>query len=175
MPVIRYFPVFPENPTNPARTNILTGDVHINLRRWRQLPLHTRKYVLAHEQGHAKYHTLNELTADRYALEQLALKEPYSLRHYVESVSNVSYNNPERMKQAQYETLKIAAAQGSTKARELLARYPIANADGAEYTPDMGNINKGNTNSTHTIMAALLAVAVMALVVYIIITWIRKQ
>ena len=78
MPVIRYFPVFPENPTNPARTNILTGDVHINLRRWRQLPLHTRKYVLAHEQGHAKYHTLNELTADRYALEQLALTAPYS-------------------------------------------------------------------------------------------------
>ncbi len=173
MPAIQYFPVFPENPTNPARTNILTGDVHINMRRWRQLPPHTRKFVLAHEQGHARYHTLNELTADRYALRQLALKEPYSLRHFVESVKEVSYSNPARMKQAQRETLKIAAAQGSGKAQQLLARY--AGADGSEYTPDMQNINKGNTNPTQTVLAIVFVVAALALVAYIITLWTKKQ
>lgn len=127
---ITYFPVFPERPTNPARTNIRTGEIEINAKRWEQLRPETQEYVLLHEMGHFKKKTFDEVEADRYALSHLALKKPYSLWNYYNSVKEVSYNNPKRMAAAQYDTLKIAADNGSKEAKQLLARY--AAADGSK-------------------------------------------
>jgi len=135
MPKVNYYPVFPERPTNPARTDIYTGELDINVQRMRELPEHTQEYVLNHEEGHYKNHTFDEITADRYALQKMALKKPYSLSHYLESVKEVSYHNPERVQAAQHNVLQIAASQGSAKAQELLDKYYYAAADGKPTTP----------------------------------------
>lgn len=133
MPRVTYFPIFTDRPMNPARTNILTGDTEINKWRMKQLADHTQEYVWNHEEGHYKEHTFSEVAADEYALRKMALKKPYSLIHYLESVKEVSYNNPERVRAAQYNVLKIAAEKGNSKAQELLDRhYPMAAADGSQ-------------------------------------------
>lgn len=149
---ITYLPVFPERPTNPARTNVRTGEIEINAKRWNQLRPGTREYVLLHEIGHYKEKTFDEVAADRYALRHLALKKPYSLWDYYQSVYEVSYGNPERMAAAQYDTLKIAAENGSKEAKQLL--YGYAAADGSE---DQSNW-----------IYYVLAILVLAVTVYII-------
>lgn len=126
MPSVQFLPVFPERPTNPARTNVATGDIEINAQRWTQLTPEEREFVLQHEIGHYKQHTFNEVQADRYALRQLALKKPYSLINYLNAVSNISYCDPVRVKAAQLDTLHIAAQQGSQEAKQLLRRYAAA-------------------------------------------------
>ena len=150
---ITYLPVFPERPTNPARTNVRTGEIEINSKRWNQLRPETREYVLLHEIGHYKEKTFHEVAADRYALRHLALKKPYSLWDYYQSVYEVSYGNPERMAAAQYDTLKIAAENGSKEAKQLL--YGYAAADGSE---DQSNW-----------IYYVLAILVLAVIVYYII------
>ena len=132
MPSIQYLPTFPDRPTNPARTNVRTGDIEINRARWNGLTPEQRMFVLQHEVGHYRLQTFDEVQADRYALKQLAGKKPYSLINYLNAVREVSYNNPTRVQAAQYDTLRIAAKKGSKKAQELLNRY--AAADGEEQT-----------------------------------------
>lgn len=126
MPSIQFLPTFPERPTNPARCDIQTGDIEINAARWAQLTPEEREFVLQHEIGHYKHHTFNEVTADRYALSQLALKKPYSLINYLSAVSRISYGDPVRVNSAQYDTLEIAAARGSKEAQQMLGRYAAA-------------------------------------------------
>lgn len=161
MPSVTYFPVFADRPTNPARTNVLTGDLEINQWRMQQLKDHTQEYVLNHEEGHYKRHTFSEVAADEYALRKMALKKPYSLINYLESVKEVSYNNPERVRAAQYNVLKIAAEQGSEKAQDLLARhYPMAAADG---------LQNSRKCTTYLVVAACIVAAIF------IIKYIKKN
>ena len=129
MSSIQFLPTFPERPSNPARVNIYTGDIKINRARWNELSAEEREFVFYHETGHYKKQTLDEIVADRYALQQLALKKPYSLINYLNAVNKISYGNPERVYAAQLDTLRIAAANGSDKAKQLLSRH-IAAADG---------------------------------------------
>ncbi len=129
---ITVLPIFPERPTNPARTNVRTGDIEINAARMNQLSPETREYVLLHEEGHYKEHTFDEVAADRYALRHLSGKKPYSLWNYYQSVNEVSYGNPERVNAARRDVLEIAAQKGSKEAQALLSRY--AAADGKEQT-----------------------------------------
>ena len=130
---IHILPVFSERPSNPARTDMQTGEIEINARRFYSMPQDTQSFVLLHEQGHWNLHTFDELAADRYALERLALKKPYSLINYVKAVEDVSYGDRERVSAAQRDTLHIAARNGSKQAEQLLKRY--ASADGeAELT-----------------------------------------
>lgn len=147
---ITYLPVFPERPTNPARTNVRTGEIEINAKRWNELRPETQEYVLLHEIGHYKQKTFDEVAADRYALQHLALKKPYSLWDYYKSVYEVSYGNPERMAAAQYDTLKIAADNGSREAEELIKRYYAA-ADG----------NSKHQDRTLFAIITILAIAVI--------------
>ncbi len=130
MPSIKFLPTFPERPTNPARTNVRTGDIEINGARWAGLSPEEQEFTLLHEVGHYKLKTFDEVEADRYALQHLAGKKPYSLVNYLNAVSNISYNNPRRVSCAQYDTLRIAANKGSERAKKLLQSY--AAADGAE-------------------------------------------
>lgn len=127
---IVYLPNFPERPTNPARCNVKTGLIEINARRWRELLPPTKEFVLQHEIGHYKGQTFDEVKADQYALSQLALQKPYSLRDYLNSVNEVSYGNPTRVNQAKHDVLQIAANNGSEEAKALLGKY--AAADGME-------------------------------------------
>ena len=94
---------------------------------------------MQHEIGHYKLQTFDEVKADQYALSQLALKHPYSLRDYLAAVREVSYNNPRRVNQAQFDVLTIAANDGSKEAQELLQRYYAA-ADGGVRPPVTNNI-----------------------------------
>ncbi len=126
---IIHFPIFPESPTNPARVDVRSGVIEINDARWRTLSDAEKSFVLQHEVGHYKEHTLDEVKADQYALRQLALKKPYSLRDYLNAVDEVSYSNERRVNQAKYDVLRIAADNGSAQARELLSKY--AAADGS--------------------------------------------
>ncbi len=130
MSSIQFLPTFPERPSNPARVNIHTGDIVINRARWNELSAEEREFVLQHEIGHYKKQTLDEVVADRYALQQLALQKPYSLINYLNAVKKISYNNRERVSTAQIDTLRIAAANGSEKAEQLLSRH-MAAADGS--------------------------------------------
>lgn len=129
MQSIQFLPTFPERPTNPARVNIRTGDIEINSARWNKLSAEEREFVLQHEIGHYKLHTFDEVAADRYALQKLALQKPYSLINYLNAVDKISYGNTERVSTAQFDTLKIAAANGSKEAKHMLSRYTAA-ADG---------------------------------------------
>lgn len=128
---IRFLPTFPERPTNPARVNVRTGDIEINSARWAELSGEEREFVLQHEIGHYKRKTFDELSADEYALSKIALKKPYSLINYLNAVDKISYSNPARVSAAQFNTLKIAAANGSKEAQKMLARYN-APADGVK-------------------------------------------
>lgn len=127
---IIHLPIFPESPTNPARVDVRSGVIEINDARWRTLSDTEKAFVLQHEIGHYKARTLDEVKADQYALRQLALKRPYSLRDYLNAVDEVSYGNDRRVSQAKYDVLRIAADNGSEKARELLSLY--AAADGSK-------------------------------------------
>lgn len=129
--MIKYFPIFPECPRNPARTDMLTGDIEINMSRWRELNETDRLFVLLHEQGHWNEQTFDEVKADRYALRHLALKRPYSLWNYLKAVDEVSYGNTQRVNAAQHDTLEIAASNGSKEAKEMLKTY--ASADGSSF------------------------------------------
>ncbi len=130
MQSIRVLPVFPERPSNPARTDLVTGEIEINKARWEQLSPEEREFVLYHEVGHYQLQTFDEVAADRYALQRLAGKKPYSLINYLNAVNEISYSNPQRVSAAQHDTLKIAASRGSKEAQKLLDRY--AAADGTE-------------------------------------------
>lgn len=132
---IRFLPTFPERPTNPARVNVRTGDIEINSARWAELSGAEREFVLQHEIGHYKRKTFDEISADEYALSKLALKKPYSLINYLNAVDKISYSNPERVSAAQFNTLQIAAANGSEEAKKLLSRYN-ASADGDNRSSD---------------------------------------
>lgn len=129
---IVHFPIFPESPTNPARVDVRTGVVEINDARWKQLSEEEKAFVLLHERGHYQGQTFDEVKADQYALSQLALKKPYSLRNYLYAVNNISYGNTRRVNQAKYDVLRIAADNGSKEAQKLLDRYSIASADGGK-------------------------------------------
>lgn len=147
---ITYLPNFPERPTNPARCNIKTGQIEINARRWKELSPETKDFVLQHEIGHYKYHTFDEVKADQYALSQLALQKPYSLRDYLNSVNEVSYGNPKRVNQAKLDVLQIAAENGSEEAKMLLGRY--AAADGKE-------------RSKHVFLGVFIVFAILCLII----------
>ena len=130
MQQVTVLPIFPERPTNPARTNVRTGEIEINAARMKELRPDTREYVLLHEVGHYKLQTFDEVAADLYALRRMAGKKPYSLWNYFQSVNEVSYGNPERVNAARRDVLEIAAKNGSKEAKSLLGRY--AAADGSE-------------------------------------------
>lgn len=126
---ITYLPVFPENPGNPARCEVATGKIEINRQIWDLLPVEQRKYVLEHEKGHYYRQTFDEVEADAYALEQLALKKKNSLWNYVVSVRNISHGDTRRVRAAEKAALEVAAKHGSADAQRLLLRY-YANASG---------------------------------------------
>ena len=125
--IVRY-PVFPENPSNPARISLRTGVLEINEQAFFMLPEAAQRFVIQHETGHFTLQTFDEQQADEYALQQLALKRPHSLWNAIQAVRMVTRDDENRKRAIEHKALKIAAADGSKEAQRLLG---YANADGS--------------------------------------------
>lgn len=136
---VTYLPIFTDNPDNPARCEVKTGRIEINRLIYDLLPDYQKEYVLQHEKGHYYRQTYNEVEADAYALEQLKLRKPNSLWHYVLSVRAISHDDPVRCRAAEKAALQVAAQKGSKEAKRLLPYYEqsrYANAAGTDYNPN---------------------------------------
>lgn len=120
---IVYLATFPENPTNPARTNMTTGLIEVNLEAFNLLPEYCQRFVIYHEMGHYLLKTTSETKADDYALSQMALKEPYSLRNHINSVYMLARDDVKRKKHSLYAALKVAAENGNEEALQLINSY----------------------------------------------------
>ena len=125
--IVRY-PLFPENPSNPARISLRTGVLEINEQAFAMLPEAAQRFVIQHEIGHYALQTYDEHRADEYALKKLALKRPNSLWNAIQTVRMIARDDPKREHAIEYKALKIAADDGSTEAQRLLG---YANADGS--------------------------------------------
>lgn len=156
-----HLPVFPENPSNPARVNMQTGVLELNDQAMALLPEYAQRFVMAHERGHWHGRTYNEHKADEYALGELALKQPNSLWHFVKSVRMVSRDDPERVNAATYKALKIAAKEGSKEAQEIINDY--ACADGGR-----SHTKKEPVSNGKRAIAIALATTVLLLIIWLI-------
>lgn len=153
---IKVLHTFEECPSNPARCHVPSGTIEINNTIWQLLTPEDREFVLQHEIGHFQQQTYDELKADDYALNKLALRKPNSLWNFYKSVRNISKNNPARIRNARYKVLSIAADNGSQEARELL-KHEYAHADGN---------NSTTPNGKKYIVIGLLAIVLAALIIY---------
>ena len=119
---IKYYSVFKENPRNPARVDLDTGVIEVNLLAFYLLTDFEKKFVLLHELGHYNLQTLSEIDADYYALERLAFTERNSLKQFIDAVKKISKNDPVRIEAAKVNALKFAAKAGSEEAEQLLKK-----------------------------------------------------
>lgn len=133
MAQIVVYPVFKENPSNPARVSLQTGVIEVNEMAFQMLTPEQQDFVIAHELGHYKLQTFDEQKADNYAFEQTALKKPNSLWNGFKTVQLISRSDASRVNAARYRALKIAADNGSPDAKKLL-KY--ANATGQNKAVD---------------------------------------
>lgn len=117
---IKWFDTFPENPSNPARTDMSTGVIEINRSAYDILPQYAKDFVIQHEIGHYVLRTLDETKADDYALSKMALKSEYSLRHHVDSVYMLARDDVKRKYHALLSVLTVMANLGDEGAIELL-------------------------------------------------------
>ncbi len=120
---IEYRATFPENPSNPARTNMSTGVIEVNMEAFSLLPEFCQRFVIYHEMGHYLLQTISETKADDYALRRMALKEPYSLRNHIDSVYLLARDDVRRKIHALWSVLKVAAENGNTEALQLIESY----------------------------------------------------
>jgi hypothetical protein len=119
---IKWFESFPENPTNPARTDMQNGVIEINRQAYNLLPSHTKQFVIHHEIGHFVLKTLDECKADDYALSQMALKTKYSLRNHIDSVYLLARDDVKRKYHALMSVLTVMANLGDKEAIKLLQK-----------------------------------------------------
>lgn len=155
---IVFVPAFKDSPSNPARCFIPTGRIEVNASVWPFLTEDQRNYVLNHERGHRDLKTYNELAADDYALQKMALKKPYSLINHINSVKMISKGDKKRVYNAQKQVLRIAAADGSLEAKQMLQMPYYANANGER-----------------PINWVVLAMAVIVIIILIYLIWKRKK
>lgn len=146
-------PYFTDSATNPARSYLGHGLIEINKSVFDRLTPYQRKYVLLHELGHLSNNSKDEVAADRYALDRMALKEPYSLINYVDAVDRIALSK-KRKKQARIDVLQIAAENGSREAQELLG---MVNAEGC---------SQESATTIPTWIWAALTVLIILIIVY---------
>lgn len=120
---IKVFDTFPENPQNPARTDMSSGVIEINKEAFDHLPNFTQRFVIYHEMGHFLLKTFDECKADDYALKKMAFKEKYSLSNHVDSVYMMARDDVRRKRHALLSVLTLAAANGSEDALNLINKY----------------------------------------------------
>lgn len=127
---------FSESATNPARCFFGEDLIEVNRSVFERLTPYQQRFVLLHEEGHLANNNKDEVAADRFALERLALKSENSLFDYVKSIDRIALSD-ERKRQARLDALKIAAKAGSKEAADVLG-YANAEDDGTN-EPDGNN------------------------------------
>lgn len=120
---IVYLPNFPENPSNPARANLVTNVIEINLFAWQFLSPKQREFILLHECGHLKKKTFDESIADNYALDNMKFDKEYTLYDFVKTVRMVAKDDPNRERKAEIMCLERESKKGNKKAKKLLKTY----------------------------------------------------
>lgn len=75
-------------PHCPARTNLFTGELQLNMDVWPYLTKAEQREVIAHEEGHWVLQTINEDEADEYALKK-QVRQGYSPRLAVLAMANI--------------------------------------------------------------------------------------
>lgn len=118
-------PFFEEN-NSPAKVYNKHGLIVINKQEFDLLPDFAKKWVIEHEKGHYYLQTNDEIMADRYATEQLALSEPGSLMKLFDALTSIAPQAERHAKLAE-DILIIAAEKGSEKAKQLLLQAGLAN------------------------------------------------
>lgn len=113
---------FPENPSNPARTDMVTGTIEINKESFELLPDYTQRFVLYHEAAHYLLGTYDECKCDDYALRKMAFKSEYSLKHHIDSVYMMAKDDHRRKKHALKSVLVLMANKGDKNAIEMLKK-----------------------------------------------------
>ena len=118
-----YLPNFPENPSNPARANLVTNEIEINLFAWQFLSPKEREFVMLHEIGHLKKHTFDESVADKYALNNMKFSKEYTLYDFIKTIRMIAKDDPNREKNAEIMCLEKESKKGNEKAKKLLKTY----------------------------------------------------
>lgn len=127
---IKHVPIFPDNPQNPAKSNIKTGVITLNDSVWNKLTPLEQQYWLAHEEGHIRTRGGSEVEADIYAFKKVAGSQPYSLRDIRRSMQKIIATNPNapeakaRIDNNMRLSLQMAADRGSEPAKQLLIKIP---------------------------------------------------
>jgi len=117
-------PFFEEN-NSPAKVYNKQGLIVINKQQFDLLPDFAKKWVIEHEKGHYYLQTNDEIMADRYATEQLALSEPGSLMKLYDALTSIAPQVERHTKLAE-DILIIAAQKGSKKAKQILIQSGLA-------------------------------------------------
>ena len=125
---IKHVPIFPDNPKNPAKSNIATGVITINDSVWAQLSPIEQDYWLAHEEGHIRNVFGSEVDADTYAFRKIAGSQMYSLRDIRRTLRKITATNPNapeakaRLLNNAQLSLEFASNKGSESAKQLLSK-----------------------------------------------------
>ncbi len=135
---IVHAPVFPENPTNPARAYLDSNVIEINDTAFYALPKEHQSAILKHEYGHLVNNTRSEIQADSYAIEQSNRKDSESLVKTMKALESVGSHDEDRMQAAFTKSLTVAARRGNKKAAKLLGI--TANANGEKSSNTRKNI-----------------------------------
>ena len=84
---------------SPAAIDRTQGILYINPKLFNRLTPFQKKFVKAHEMGHYKYQTSDEVVADAYAFDQLAGTEFRSLKQALGCINDIlKDNNPGKKK-----------------------------------------------------------------------------
>ena len=117
-------PYFEEN-NSPAKVYNKQGLIVINKQEFDILPDFAKKWVIEHEKGHYYLQTDDEILADRYATEQLALSENGSLMKLYDALTSIAPQKERHTKLIE-DILIIAAQKGSEKAKQILLQAGLA-------------------------------------------------
>lgn len=90
-----------------ASTNYETGDLYINLYKWRQLTREQQAFVLCHEEGHVINKSANEDEADTWASNKY-LNAGYSITASVTALTQLLSNGNKQHIQRAYNQLQRA-------------------------------------------------------------------
>ena len=125
---IKHVPIFPDNPLNPAKSNIATGVITINDSVWNNLSPIEQDYWMAHEEGHIRNAFGSEVDADTYAFQKIAGSQIYSLRDIRRTLRKIIATNPNapeakaRLLNNAQLSLEFASSKGSESAKQLLSK-----------------------------------------------------
>ncbi|HEY5588701.1 MAG TPA: hypothetical protein VIK86_07075 [Candidatus Paceibacterota bacterium] len=128
--------------TNPAKINVVTGEMSLNPKIWDSLPYQEKEIIQIHENGHLIKKTVDELEADKYLVETYGTDE-LKLIAIAKTIGKYVPNN------AKTKQRKLALLKNIVKQNDINTNgYPNANL--------IGEIIEGVLGITAAILPSLL-------------------